>query len=69
MYHFAWADHAKGKVGIQLKCIPEKRDATDMYPGKLYTYLVDKDLIQEVLLCFSTHDIRFIYKVLPEYSR
>ena len=27
---------SKGKaVGIQLKCIPEKRDATEMYPRKV----------------------------------
>ena len=26
---------SKGKVGIQLKNIPEKRDTTEMYPGKV----------------------------------
>ena len=26
---------SKGKAGMQLKYIPEKRDTTEMYPGKL----------------------------------
>ena len=26
---------SKGKVGIQLKSIPERRDTTEMYPGKV----------------------------------
>ena len=26
---------SKGKAGIQLKCIPEKRDTTEMYSGKV----------------------------------
>ena len=26
---------SKGKAGIQLKCIPGKRDKTEMYPGKV----------------------------------
>ena len=34
MYHFAWVDQRE-KAGIQLKRIPENRDATEMYPGKV----------------------------------
>ena len=26
---------SKGKAGIQLKCIPESRNTTEMYPGKV----------------------------------
>ena len=26
---------SKGKAGIQLKCIPEKKDTTEMYPRKV----------------------------------
>ena len=26
---------SKGKVGIHFSCIPEKRDKTEIYPGKV----------------------------------
>ena len=26
---------SKGKAGIEMKFIPEKRDTTEMYPGKV----------------------------------
>ena len=28
-------DRSKGKAGIQLECIPESRDITEMYPRKV----------------------------------
>ena len=34
MYHLC-VGGSKGKAGMQLKSIPEKRDATEMYPGKV----------------------------------
>ena len=33
MYHFVWG--SKSKARIELYCIPEKRDTTEMYPGKV----------------------------------
>ena len=32
MYHFAWADQ---RAKQSKKCIPGKRDTTEMYPGKV----------------------------------
>ena len=31
---------SKGKAGIQMKCIPGKRDTTEMYPGKVMHIIV-----------------------------
>ena len=35
---------SKGKAGIQLKCIPVKRDTTEMHPGKVMHIIVWIDL-------------------------
>ena len=40
---------SKGKAGVQLKCIPAKRDIAEMYPGKVMHNLVYKPLIQMLL--------------------
>ena len=37
MYLPLFVGRSKGKTGIQLECIPEKRDTNKLHPGKCFT--------------------------------